>query len=378
MSFRILFLLFAASAFMLPVSAEEPLSGRTSDGRAYRTDANGNQIVDYIAELELEKAGLERKVRALQGEVEDLRSGASLVKSGVLEPVRERDLTGSNTAVKKASEELQAVQCPEPEPGICDKQDCLLHVRPVRQQLDDVQAALLKARAERESLESRFEKAEREVQLLEARLSSSASKSDGAEAALAVLQDKNNSLRREVSRLQSAANEEDLKGSAQITSLQKQVRAAEDKILELREQNRELESALDRSEEAMARVNWESTQKSAVSPVVTEKQEAALSRTQQVGSSSAVQSLRGKLRSELTRLRRLEEQRTALFSGYKGSGLQVNPQPLRSDKGRSLSTLSNLLEQGNSIGLLTTIQAELRQIRSTLREDIELVRRLQK
>lgn len=43
--------------------------GRLPDGRAFRTDAEGTQLVDYIAELELSVEALNRRVQGLEGEV---------------------------------------------------------------------------------------------------------------------------------------------------------------------------------------------------------------------------------------------------------------------------------------------------------------------
>jgi len=60
--------------------------GRLPDGRAFRTDQEGNQLVDYIAELELAKEGLEGRVFRLQDQVRerDSQLGKVQVKS---EPV---------------------------------------------------------------------------------------------------------------------------------------------------------------------------------------------------------------------------------------------------------------------------------------------------
>ena len=42
--------------------------GRLPDGRAFRKDAAGNTMVDYIAELELEVDSLRRQVQGLESE----------------------------------------------------------------------------------------------------------------------------------------------------------------------------------------------------------------------------------------------------------------------------------------------------------------------
>lgn len=50
---------------------DEPRRGLLADGRAFRTDQNGNQLVDYIAELEVNVESLERRVYGLEDEVKE-------------------------------------------------------------------------------------------------------------------------------------------------------------------------------------------------------------------------------------------------------------------------------------------------------------------
>lgn len=51
--------------------AQDPQRGRLADGRAFRTDLQGNQLVDYIAELEVNIEALERQVKGLEDENRD-------------------------------------------------------------------------------------------------------------------------------------------------------------------------------------------------------------------------------------------------------------------------------------------------------------------
>lgn len=52
------------------MAEDEPLRGRLPDGRAYRTDAQGVRIIDYIAELELSVEDLSRQIQDLESELE--------------------------------------------------------------------------------------------------------------------------------------------------------------------------------------------------------------------------------------------------------------------------------------------------------------------
>ena len=61
-------LLFAGS--LSPAQAQSKF-GRLSDGRAYRVDENGYQLIDHIAELEVGNDELRRQVATLEAELDD-------------------------------------------------------------------------------------------------------------------------------------------------------------------------------------------------------------------------------------------------------------------------------------------------------------------
>jgi hypothetical protein len=87
----VLSLCFASSAF-----GEDPLRGRLPDGRAFRTDGGGNQIVDYIAELELTVEQLNRRVHGLEDEVLEKRELLTRLNKGdAPAPFRERTVETS-------------------------------------------------------------------------------------------------------------------------------------------------------------------------------------------------------------------------------------------------------------------------------------------
>ena len=82
------------------LSAEGAKRGRLPDGTAFRTDAQGMELVDYTAELEVRIDELERRLHGMQYEVEEKEDIiAALKKQGAKEPtVKERDLLVSKTA----------------------------------------------------------------------------------------------------------------------------------------------------------------------------------------------------------------------------------------------------------------------------------------
>jgi hypothetical protein len=81
--------------------SEDPAVGRLPDGRAFRTDKEGNQLVDYIAELELEVESLKRRVVGLEDENAEKQASIQRLSSGRdLNPkVIEKDLIKKEPAV---------------------------------------------------------------------------------------------------------------------------------------------------------------------------------------------------------------------------------------------------------------------------------------
>ena len=88
----------------------EPERGRLPDGRAYRTGAEGVQLVDYMAELELSVEELTRRIHGLEAELEAKQQRIDrFERTGSGEPVlKERDLLGNEAVGHNA--------CPQPAP----------------------------------------------------------------------------------------------------------------------------------------------------------------------------------------------------------------------------------------------------------------------
>ena len=81
--FRLISQLLVIPAILVPVAAvAEAERGRLPDGRAFRTNAEGHQIVDYIAELEVTIEGLNRRVRGLEDELQEKHYAIQRLRSG--------------------------------------------------------------------------------------------------------------------------------------------------------------------------------------------------------------------------------------------------------------------------------------------------------
>ena len=90
-------ILVAALLFSTVAAFADDDHGRLQDGRAFRKDAEGNKMVDYIAELELEVDSLRRQVQGLEGERDSVELKlASKSPEGCQIPLKEKNLVGGD------------------------------------------------------------------------------------------------------------------------------------------------------------------------------------------------------------------------------------------------------------------------------------------
>lgn len=95
-------------SLVLNQAIASPERGRLPDGRAFRKDVHGNQIIDYIAELELNVEALMRRVSGLEDELAERNKTLAQLKAEGVEvskDLAERDLLASPT---EASETINS------------------------------------------------------------------------------------------------------------------------------------------------------------------------------------------------------------------------------------------------------------------------------
>jgi hypothetical protein len=97
--------------------------GKLPDGRAYRVDAEGNQLVDHIAELEVEKADLAKQVEALSNDIEHKEKLLEQVSSSATAPKLLPVETTNEKALKKALDTAQALKVRE---SVLEKENQIL------------------------------------------------------------------------------------------------------------------------------------------------------------------------------------------------------------------------------------------------------------
>lgn len=130
--FRLWSLLVSALFVSSICIAQEPSRGRLNDGRAYRTDDQGNQLVDYIAELEINIESLNRRIIGLEDELTEKNVQLERASHASPQPaaVKERDLGGS--ASQGARSEFVVADNKSTCPA-CPKVECPVKECPVKE-----------------------------------------------------------------------------------------------------------------------------------------------------------------------------------------------------------------------------------------------------
>lgn len=145
-----------------PLVAEEARHGRLADGRAYRVDPQGLQLVDDVAELELTVEELKRQLEAARNETEE--------KSRELDRVRH----------VSAPTQISDLRCP-PEPRLLplesdlnDLQKKDAEIASLKSEIEKVRAqsdqALMQAQKEREQVDIVATSHQKELSVLNAKL----------------------------------------------------------------------------------------------------------------------------------------------------------------------------------------------------------------
>lgn len=202
------------------IALAEPERGRMADGRAYRVDSEGNQLVDYIAELELSVDGLNRRVQGLEDEViakqqiiDRLSSGqpaeSRLVEKDIVES---RPAKADSFALTDDSAERIALAEKTTRELDAQKRSCEVQAAELKSQLaslqsrqqgdySEAQARISETRAlvdsERQSCEARIEKSSEKIALLEESIRVRDGQIENMEADLKQVRSQSESLRRE-------------------------------------------------------------------------------------------------------------------------------------------------------------------------------------
>lgn len=318
-SIRQIFVLALAAVALLNSGAEFGFAqerGRLSDGRAFRTDAEGNQLVDYIAELEVSVEGLKSRVQGLESEVNEKQAAIDRLRAeGRSEAGIKEQTIGSDN---RATQSHTAIQ-----PASCAKE---------REQLEALSGELESARSDLE--------VERQI---------TARKSKESEAALAGLQERLTKQEQLVATLSADLSE---------------ARAVADNS----------GTALTKAQEELASVRKAST------PVLVVAKESDPRASLSVARLRAVEVVRGSVRTELNQLKGIVATRDQAFQRYKTTrhAVSFTPQHAASESGSTVAELEERLAHAESVAETSKIGREIEQIKARMNEDISLMRRMER
>jgi chromosome segregation ATPase len=363
--------------------------GRTSDGRAFRTDNNGNQIIDYIAELEL---GLEAKERQLQGLEQELQEKQQLVdrlRTGKAEVagVEERDLLSHE---QPSSTERVAMVPAELQKKIAS---CNAEMEQIRTQLavKERQLSVFKSDLQIEQQVAGVEKGSLrgDISALQKQIAQRDELIQGQEERISSLQQEISGKELQVRSLGSVQSELE-RVKLENVQLVEDSKSAQLKIAKLQAETEEMKSKLVKADlaseksEAMASLRVVSEH-----PTKTRKPQglnAEQLRLKHLSESRdrAVDSLRGKLRTDLNRAQSLVKSRDAYYKKFlktydpKKTGLSFKPAKAVSSRRRSLASVKKGIGVAKTVYELTGYRNDIREIQGKMSDDIGLMKRLQK
>lgn len=334
--------------------------GRLADGRAFRTDAEGNQLVDYIAELELSVDELQQRVRGLENELERRTHQLSRLESGDTssQGLIERDLMNGSKGSAQPDDVASSGNIARVEPRFSTPTVLPEHERELE---------LLKTRlslAEKEYHEAR-KGCEQKVLALKKVLSEKGQ--EEAKLFAELKEAKENIVK--VSTLPVARQVTEDSGTR--SSLKPDFAAAEPVSVSA-SKSEPVVKTVSRKDSSLNDMN---------ARLLAAKQKAhEEEQARRRAELEALKSVKSSLQTELNKLHATVITRNRLFEEYnkKGAPLKLTPTAIVSERGNSLKTLREGLNTVSSPKRLSSIRSEIREMNSLVQKDIALVRRLKK
>jgi hypothetical protein len=351
--------------------------GRLSDGRAFRTDAEGNQLVDYIAELEVSVEAFRTQVRGLEEELQEKQASIDRLKQGasVEATIAERDLVAATP--EKAADA----------PGVATIVAASDSCASSEEQVAQLQLAMGEVRAdlelERALASKKTEEAERTRKDLETKLiardetlESLRTDYQTAEVKIASLNEELAGVRSQLLLATENATRERQGAPVQMASAERILRP---KVLPLlsEEETEARPTMQERSPRAGISVAGVGGNEVArlLQPSESDGSETSSLSTARA---RAVEVVRGKVRLELSQLKGLIAGRDQAVQRYRSKPQVVSfkPQPAVSAEGSSVAQLEERLEAVVSVSDAAKIGREASQIRAKMNEDIALIKRM--
>lgn len=419
--------LFAVSS---AVSAEdEPRRGLLADGRAFRTDENGNQLVDYIAELEVNVEALEKRVFGLEDDLKEkevlirrLQNGATgasalqehdLVTQAVSQhrsqrqpektaecpaamespekiATLEQDLREARARTERASEELSAERAHWEQ----QREESIRRAQEFEIQLAQVRAELRSERDNRSREVASYENALRQVEepskvslqqiaILRKNIDESRQQLATEQASRRSIEERSQRLLAEKQAEIETLRTERSNSAAQNQGMLTKLTAAQQ--LALQQKQQEIDKLQERlTDMQVTQVRAQQRQDSAQRASLAEVSRdvgmvAAQPPSTLIGARErAVAELRSQVSGALAQLTMSVQARDELFAHFdqRGRALQIRPSVLRAASGATPDSIRSELQGATSVRDLLKLRDDVHFISLKVADDIATVRRL--
>ncbi len=347
-----------------PLMAEDSTdNGRLPDGRAYRTDDQGYQLVDYVAELELKIDELQNKIIAINNEqkfkaVDSEFSETNLMAEMKAKKEAEANCPTCDCPAPRECPQAVALNCPEqrecPEAPECSCREVEDHFKLLIQQSDKRLLSMQESISEKEKVISNYEMAQ--------------DSSDNHQTAL-------RETREQVARLQKRLDEKD-------AEIQQYENLAMTRGTDLSKQNSQLSDATNKIsglEQEVQRLQLALNNQS--TPNTTSSSTAvSYSSGTDDKRSSAFDHLKNKLNVELASYNQLLSKRAALYRVYQSSSIKktisIKLSPTKTPEGYDANKLQAALSSATKFSELGEIQKNLFVLTRDVRKDLAILQRL--
>ena len=341
-----------------------PNNGVLPDGRAFRTDNNGNQVVDYIAELENQVDVLTKQVYTLEDEVSarGCPDRAAPVAAIPACPACEQRSCPESVITKEVVKNVPDQSCQR------ELQSAKLAA--ANQKVDfEVEVAklnkeLAKNLSQQGSVASVSQSCLKENESLKLELTALQGTSDQHNKKLAALEGERDRL---VSQLETANND--------YNESRKALQAAELSTVNARHALEQQPHKSIAVEVAELPISERTDSRAAVSS-------ATLSATSTLSGARlrAIDSLKGSLASDINRTQSLLSTRDKLFAQNRGrnSGVTLEPAEAKSSNGRNISALRQALANASTGRELSEIKAEVLEIQRKINDDLSAANRMKR
>lgn len=410
---------FLMTLFVCSLSVAEeakPKAGRLSSGKAYRVDADGFQLVDELAELEVTNHDLQRQLSALEEElaeknrqIEEIKKGKNISAPNVVEesdllkssapraqavaaaktisPAREIELTREIEKLQKQIKSIEVAnwnldaekQAAQSLKDQIAKQQ--IEIRSKNEQLAQMQSKLSDQLAA-QTLKEQISKQQAEIQAKNSQLAQLQENLDEAQSQLG----QRSSIAQELDRqrnVNSQVAQEVVALRAQLkeyAALEKTQKEEQEKFAALAADHQKLK------EQYSAQLAKNSQPTKQLASVKSDKSESSYQRASLAAApiamsagTSAVKPVDAtNISKQLAAIQNLISNRKHLLDAHKarGGGVSVNVQPLVAKNGQSLDQLRSISGRLSSQEEAKAVSKSIAEITAMLNEDIALLTRL--